>query len=429
MSGRSFWRRFTRRSVIGLVLYAGTFLAASIIGSIPYNEWFATSYNRVLPWNDGKTPLWAYFDIHGLFIFLIVSLLVWETGRWLRSIYVRNLRGLWVGLMIALVVVIALVVTAIVLSLASYQVTLVVLPLLVWIAILFFRRGQSPVMQFVLILTGLALGLTLGVEYVVLDGDIGRQNTVFKFYIQAWLLLSVIGGAAFSWLVSSINRWSSGLRNVWLILLVLLVGVASLFPIMATRGKAAFRFDLANCAPVTLDGMDFMKCAKQYEGSPDVMAADPTVAPFPLSEDYAMIRWLQQNVKGTPTIMEGLSEDTQYRWDSRISIYTGLPAVVGWNWHQRQQRVLDPFGRIVETRNANVNAFYQTQSIGTAWEMLQFYKVTYVIVGRLEQAYYQPSGLAKFEQMAELGLLTPVFHDGGSTIYQVNPDAKLAEQG
>ena len=72
---------------------------------------------------------------------------------------------------------------ALALALASYQVTLIVLPLLLWIAVLFFRSGQSRVMQFVLLLIGLALGLTLGVEYVVLDGDIGRQNTVFKFYL------------------------------------------------------------------------------------------------------------------------------------------------------------------------------------------------------------------------------------------------------
>ncbi len=425
---RSFWRHFSRRSLLDLGLYAGTFLAVMVISSIPYNEWFATTYNRVLPWTDGKTPLWAYFDIHGLFLFLIISLLVWETGRWLRGVYVRALRGLWLGLMFALLIVVALLVTAIVLSLASYQVTLVVLPLLVWIAILFFRRGQSRVMQFVLIVTGLALGLTLGVEYVVLDGDIGRQNTVFKFYLQAWLMMSVIGGAAFAWLMSSLPRWNGALRGVWTFVLVVLLAVAALFPIMAIRGKAIYRFDLSDCAPVTLDGMDYMKCAEQYEGNPQIIAT-PGFAPFPLDEDYAMIRWLQENVKGTPTIMEGLSEDPQYHWDSRISIYTGLPAVVGWNWHQRQQRGLDPFSRIVETRNANVNAFYQSTSIGTAWDMIQYYHVSYVIVGRLESAYYQAAGLEKFGEMVQLGLLKPVFSQGNSTIYQVNLDAKLAEQG
>jgi YYY domain-containing protein len=396
-STRTFWRRFTRRSLLDLAWYAGGFVAASFIAVIPYNLWFAQGYNRILPWNDGKTPLWAYFDIHGLFLFLVVSLLVWETARWLRSVYVRSLRGMWALLVFALLVVIALLVAAVALSAMEYQVTLVVLPLLIWIAILFFRSGQTRVMQFVLLLTGLALGLTLGVEIFVLDGDIGRQNTLFKFYIQAWLLLSVVGGTAFAWLIHNTGRWKPILRNVWTFVLVLLVGVAALMPLMAVRGKAQFRFDLQTCAPVTLDGMDFMKCAKQYEGNAE--------------------------------IMEGLSEDTQYHWGSRISIYTGLPAVLGWNWHQRQQRVLDPFGRIVETRNANVNAFYQTPSIGIAWDMIKHYNVSYVIVGGLERVYYNAEGLAKFDTMVEQGLLEPVFHEGSSTIYRVNPDAEVLEQG
>ncbi|MFN8447242.1 MAG: DUF2298 domain-containing protein [Anaerolineae bacterium] len=421
--------RFTRRRMIDLAWYVGGFVIASFAAALPYSLWFATIYSSVRPWTDGKTPIWAYFDIHGLFIFLVVSLLTWETARWLSRIYVRALRGTWGLLVFGIMLAVGLLAAAVALSVASYQVTLIVLPLLLWIALLFFRSGQSRVMQFVLLLTGLALCLTLGVEYIVLDGDIGRQNTVFKFYIQAWLLLSIVGGTAFAWLINAIGRWNGALRSVWTFLLVALVGIAALFPIMATRGKAAFRFDMNTCAPVTLDGMDYMKCAQQYEGNNDLIAANSELAPFPLSEDYAMIRWLQTSVRGTPTIMEGLSEDTQYKWDSRISIYTGLPAVVGWNWHQRQQRTLEPLGRLVETRNANVNAFYQTTSIGDAWDILKFYNVRYVIVGRLEQAYYRPEGLAKFQQMVDAGLLDVVFQEGKSTIYRVNPDATIVEQG
>ena len=93
----TFWERFTRRSMIDFAVYVGSFVAFSFIVAIPYNAWFATAYNSISPWKDGKTPLWAYFDIHGLFLFLIVSLLVWETARWLRSVYVRSLRGTVAG--------------------------------------------------------------------------------------------------------------------------------------------------------------------------------------------------------------------------------------------------------------------------------------------------------------------------------------------
>jgi uncharacterized membrane protein len=175
--------------------------------------------------------------------------------------------------------------------------------------------------------------------------------------------------------------------------------------------------------------MDFMEQANRFEGDSDVLAIHPERAPFSLADDYAMIRWLQQNVEGTPTIIEGLGDDTQYRWNGRISIYTGLPTVQGWNFHQRQQRVLDPMPRMVESRNANVNWFYETTDIGLAWQMLQHYGVEYIIVGNYERAYVNDAGLAKFPQMVTLGLIEPVFTSGDSTIYRVNQDAVLQEVG
>src|SRR5690606_38369124 len=102
-------------------------------------------------------------------------------------------------------------------------------------------QGQSREMQYVLALTGLALGLTLGVEVIVIGGDIGRQNTVFKFYIQAWILFSVVGGAAFAWLLSAAGRWSPVLRNGWYAIASILFVIAALYPIMASRAKALER--------------------------------------------------------------------------------------------------------------------------------------------------------------------------------------------
>ncbi|MFQ3566485.1 MAG: DUF2298 domain-containing protein [Aggregatilineales bacterium] len=421
------WGRFNRAALVDYGLYVGVFIAISFAAVLPYTTWFTTTYNRVLPWEGGKTPLWAYFDIHGLFLFLVISLLIWDTARWFRSTRVSALRGRWNLLLIVVSGIAAALSLSIVLAAVEYQVTLIALPLLVWVAILFLRSGQSRAMQFLLALTGLALGLTLGVEYVVLDGDIGRQNTVFKFYLQAWLMFSVVSGVAFACLLRSAESWRPALRTAWFVPLVLLVATASLFPIMATRGKAEFRME--HNMPLTLDGMDFMLYATRYEGDPRLLAQNPDLAPFPLSEDHAMIRWLQDNVDGTPVIMEGLSEDTQYRWNSRISIYTGMPAVIGWNFHQRQQRTIEPMGRLVEIRNANVNAFYETHVIGTAWDILRFYDVDYVIVGRLERAHYNARGLEKFEIMAALEMLEPVFRAGESVIYRVNKDLQLAERG
>ena len=106
---------------------------------------------------------------------------------------------------------------------------------------------------------------------------------------------------------------------------------------------------------------------------------------FQLDEDYRAIRWMQENVQGSPVIVE--ANAVEYRWGSRYSIYTGLPGVLGWNWHQRQQRVVTGDTAIV-LRAFDIASFYMTRSIEEATSFLEEYDVEYVIVGRMERVYY-----------------------------------------
>lgn len=417
-------KRIGRETALALVGRVGGFVALNLLLALPYTTWYAAVYSRAMPWQGPRSPLWTYFTIHGLFLFLIVSLLLWDTVRWLNSVYVRSLRGRLPALAVGAVALIGLLALMLFVALNDYPVTIVAGPLILWIALLFFRQGQTREMQYVLALAGLALSLTLGVEFIVLEGDVGRQNTVFKFYIQAWLLFSVVGGAAAAWLLASAPRWPGGLRLVWTLVGWLLVTAAALYPVMATRGRALDR--MAN-TPLSLDGMAFMQNALLYEGDPAVLQADPTLAPFALVSDYELIRWLHENIQGTPIIMEGQS-DREYRWQSRVAIYTGLPSVIGWNFHQRQQRTFDPMPRLVQQRVANVNAFYSIPDIGIAWDILRHYDVSYVIVGALERAYYPSEGLAKFKRMVERGLLEVIYDHMGATVYKVMKDADIPRE-
>jgi len=143
------------------------------------------------------------------------------------------------------------------------------------------------------------------------------------------------------------------------------------------------------------------------------------LAEFPLKHDYDAIRWMQDNVAGSPTIIEeGAAGGNQYRWSARFSIYTGLPTVVGWEWHQRQQRAV--LGApVVEDRVADVREFYSTTDLERARLLLRRYSVRYVIEGEMERLYNDPAGFAKFGALVEAGDLRIVYQNPGVTIYEV----------
>jgi uncharacterized membrane protein len=272
----------------------------------------------------------------------------------------------------------------------------------VWAAVLLLRPNLPDAKRFVLFLIGTALLITIVVELVVVRGDIGRQNTIFKFYMQAWILLAVSAGAAFAWTLPGFFKWLLGWRAFWQTAMIFLLAGAALFTVSGTAGKMRDRWIIE--APRTLDSMIFMKYA-QY---------DDFGQRLDLSEDYRAIRWMQDNVKGSPVIVE--ANCSEYRWCTRFTIYTGLPGVVGWNWHQRQQRVLQTLW--VEDRVNEVGNFYNGRDTGSAPEFLKKYNVRYIVVGQLERAAYTSEGLAKFK-LLDGKYWNAVYQDGDTVIYEV----------
>ena len=129
--------------------------------------------------------------------------------------------------------------------------------------------------------------------------------------------------------------------------------------------------------------------------------------------DRPGIEWLRNHVEGAPVIVE--AQWDLYTWANRISIYTGLPTIVGWDWHQTQQR--HEYRWEVQRRRNAVNNFYTTSDVAEARDFLDEFRVRYVYVGELERGAYPPSGIEKFASEPGLNLY-PVFTQGPVTIYE-----------
>jgi uncharacterized membrane protein len=236
-------------------------------------------------------------------------------------------------------------------------------------------------------------------------------------FASPWRLLWLgLLGVVLAWMLHSATRWRLALNVGWSAALAILVTLALFYPFLATRARFLDRFNKED-VPLTLDGMEYMQYAVQGENN----------VWFSLKSDYDLIRWLQENVKGTPVIVEAHQFPSEYHWNGRISIYTGLPTLLGWRFHQIQQHSLRSMDVLVQTRENNIAAFYElvgSEGIAAAWNLIQFYDVEYIVVGILEHVFYDDvqtdpvtnhltaghsPGLAKFDQMVELGLLDVVY--------------------
>jgi YYY domain-containing protein len=390
------------RLVLSLVLIAILVLLAQNL-YLPFSQWYARRVGT--DWWQGETTLlWSYLTHWGLFLFAIVMWLGWETYHWMATTPLRVVAGwrkynAWFFLAGAVFLCLLLIST----FLLHLEVGWLILLLGSWIVFLLAAAKLPDNKRVVLFLAGSALALTLAVELIVLKDDLGRMNTVFKFYLQAWCLMAVSGAAAFAWTVRELPRWKDSWRMIWNAGLILLVASAALFPLTAGKDKITDR--MAPITPPSLDGMAYMQYA-YYDDMGLVMN---------LQSDYNAIRWMQDHVSGSPVIVEG--NTPEYRWGSRFTIYTGLPGVVGWNWHQRQQRAVQP-EIVVTGRIMDIAEFYNTESKSTAQAFLEKYDVSYIVVGQLEKAFYPGNGLNKFPLLNDK-LWHEVYNDGLTVIYEV----------
>lgn len=406
------------------------------IAFLPYHANYEIFFDG-LDFTTGKTVLWQFLGINGIFIFVMGTFFFKETRTWFsgafgnsvvqvgvgqlkgdkRSLLSRthNLSdGQRVGVWLSPIVIVAVLGVVLASSLTGFfgstAPSLFIFTVIVAVTgiKLMQSSGQNTLqLTFVSLIVFVGTSLALGLEFFRVEGDVDRMNSVFKFYLQIWTLFSV-ASAYLLWHMS--ERWHLRLRErkiwtqVWVYILALLVIGSAAYPILSVQPRLKSRF---NSLGPTLNGMEYMRFAKYDDRSGEI----------DLSTDLEGIEWLRGNVQGSPVILEGVTP--MYRWGSRVSIYTGLPTVIGWQWHQEQQRW--GYRKDISSRLTDVRTIYSTENFQEALELIFKYEVEYIYIGQLEWIYYPREGLEKFTSNKS-DQLQRVFSNSGVTIYKVRRD-------
>jgi uncharacterized membrane protein len=254
-----------------------------------------------------------------------------------------------------------------------------------------------------LLLAMAGFGLALVVEFVVIGRDLGRMNTFFKLHLQSWVLLSIASAIAIGSLVG--RPFPARLRVPWRVAFGVATAVSLAYLPLAVVGRGHARF--APPAPPSLDGEAFLGRAVYAFGE----------RPLRLADDARLIDWLRRNSGIDDVVLE--AQLPEYRWGSRIAVFTSRPTILGYRFHESQQRPVPALGDAIELRRRNVFAMYASTDVQRTLAALVHYHVRYVVVGGLERAAYPPQSLAKFEALAARGALEVAYRSGDDAIYRV----------
>jgi YYY domain-containing protein len=423
----------SRRGLFLLAAGAALVVAVAYVAFLPFHLHYEAVFDGVQRWEGRRSRFVDYLTVNGFFLFVIVSGLVVQfafardlssvarayrlgLGRRARLDRFRELHGSLVhggrlyvlGLRtVPVAPAFAVVCAAFGHGAAAAAVAIAAIAVLAWPARR--RRGTSvreqALRRLAIVFVVLGLALTIAVEYYVLRNiDIGRTNTVFKVYLQVWVLWALAAAVSVGVIYERLPRVNVWVREPWRVAFVLLFFSAALYPILAARAKIDDRFDTS--VGRTLDGTAYMRTAEFYDQKTTIATND----------DRDAIRWVEEHVDGSPVFAEVNTAPTLYGWQQRYAVYTGNPTVVGWDWHQRQQRTVQ--SEQVWDRVHAIQRLYGTADPEQAYKILRRYGASYAVLGPLERAYY-PKGTAKWVE-GEGRFWTVAYRNPGVTIYRVS---------
>jgi YYY domain-containing protein len=301
----------------------------------------------------------------------------------------------------------------------------------------YHRRDRSH--AFALLLGATAFALVAGCEIFYLkdafaDSQYDRMNTVFKFYFQAWVLLSVACSAGLFFILDGFRAVSKSspflfkivysIKAWWGLMLLMLVLASIVYPLTApyeryasSSGTFSPTYVGSTSSLGWLGSLGNLERTNSLDGLEYLKDCQPLSCPYANSAgDYAAIRWLNAHIQGDPVIVEAVGDD--YSYYGRISAFTGLPTLMGWVGHEIQWRLTwlknDANNAELQQRSSDVAQIYTSPDPHVVFSLMAHYKAQYLYVGPLEMAKYTNADLHRYSRFMQI-----VYNAEGVTIYKV----------
>jgi uncharacterized membrane protein len=126
----------------------------------------------------------------------------------------------------------------------------------------------------------------------------------------------------------------------------------------------------------------------------------------------AAIRWLRANVAPNAVVLEATGGS--YSEADRVSMSTGNPTLLGWDFHERQWRGNQGYDQLAAMRPGVIDQIYRSARPEELQGLLNEWGVDYVYIGSLERSKYGVGDavLARFDTS-----LKKVYDADGVSIY------------
>ena len=257
------------------------------------------------------------------------------------------------------------------------------------------RDDAGAGFEAVLVVAGASIVVLVEFLYVQ-DGAGGRFNTVFKAYMQVWVLWGVAAGA----LLPELARRGIGVPNRAFVRPRLVTSSLAVVLVLSTSiyGGLAAHSHFDDADDPTLDGWQFA-CAQH-----------------PVEAEA--IAWLDRR-SGQPHLVSAPGT-TSYEWVNPAASLTGLPTVAGWEKETLYRDESAYAERVSDVETIFIAPWPQFEQ--EVMELLRTYDVTYIYVGPTEETRYgDPTNFAANSS------ISVAFRNDAVTIYRVADEGSAGE--